>query len=159
MQPFTLPATACATALLFALTPALAQQPHQHVMANQGDITWKDGPPSLPKGAQMSLLYGDPSKDGVFVMRLKLPSNYRIPPHSHAVDEVVTVVSGEFNIGMGSTFDAAKTKTIGTGGVVAMAPGMQHYVQINQETVVQLSTRGPWGINYVNPADDPRKSQ
>ena len=159
MKSLRLPFTTCATALLFVLAPAMAQQPHQHVMANQGDVTWKDGPPSLPKGAQMSVLYGDPAKDGVFVMRLKFPANYRIPPHTHPVDEVVTVVSGEFNIGMGSAFDAAQTKAINTGGVIAMAPGTQHYVQINQETVVQLSTRGPWGISYVNPADDPRKSQ
>jgi quercetin dioxygenase-like cupin family protein len=159
MQPFTLPATACATALLFALTPALAQQQHQHVMVNPGDIAWKDGPPSLPKGSQMSVLYGDPTKDGVFVMRLKFPASYKIPPHTHPVDEVVTVVSGEFSIGMGASFDPAKTKTITTGGVIAMAPGTQHYVQVGNETVVQLSTRGPWSIAYVNPADDPRKSQ
>jgi quercetin dioxygenase-like cupin family protein len=160
MQSFKLTAAACGTAFLFFLTPASAQQhQHQHVMANAGDVTWKDGPPSLPKGAQMSLLYGDPTKEGVFVMRLKLPANYRIPPHTHAVDEVVTVVDGEFNIGMGSQFDASGMKTLSTGGVVAMAPGMPHYVQINRETVVQLSTRGPWGITYVNPSDDPRRSQ
>jgi quercetin dioxygenase-like cupin family protein len=159
MQPFTLPATACATALLFALTPALAQQQHQHVMVNPGDIAWKDGPPSLPKGSQMSVLYGDPAKDGVFVMRLKFPANYKIPPHTHPVDEVVTVVSGEFKLGMGSTVDQGSMKPIMAGGVIAMAPGTQHFAQTDQETVVQLSTRGPWAINYVNPADDPRKSQ
>ena len=149
MQRLTLKAATCASALFFNLTPASAQQ-HQHVMANPGDVTWKDGPPSLPKGAQMSLLYGDPTKDGVFVMRLKFPANYKIPAHTHAVDEVVTVVSGQFNIGMGASVDPAQMKVIN---------GTQHYVQVNQETVVQLSTRGPWGIAYVNPADDPRKSQ
>jgi quercetin dioxygenase-like cupin family protein len=159
MQPLKLQAATFASVLLFILTPASAQQTAQHVMANAGDVTWKDGPPSLPKGAQMSLLYGDPAKDGVFVMRLKFPGNYKIPPHTHTTDEVVTVVSGAFNIGMGATFDPGNTKAITTGGVIAMAPGTQHYVQIDQETVVQLSTRGPWGIAYVNPADDPRKSQ
>lgn len=158
MQSSILKAAACGSILLFSLSPAFAQQ-HQHAMVNAGDVTWKDGPPSLPKGAQMSVIYGDPTKDGIFVMRLKLPANYRIPPHTHAVDEVVTVIDGEFNIGMGPQFDAAKTDAIRTGGVVAMAPGMQHYVQISQDTVVQLSTRGPWSIAYVNPADDPRKSQ
>ena len=158
MQLFSLQAVTCASVLLFILTPASAQQ-HQHVMANPGDVAWKDGPPSLPKGAQMSVLYGDPAKDGMFVMRLKFPANYKIPPHTHPVDEVVTIVSGEFNIGMGASADPAQMKAINAGGVVAMAPGTQHYVQVNQETVVQLSTRGPWGIAYVNPADDPRKSQ
>jgi len=159
MQSLMLQATTCASALLFVLTPALAQQQHQHVMANPEDVVWKDGPPSLPKGAQMALLYGDPAKDGVFVMRLKFPANYKIPAHTHPTEEVVTIVSGEFNIGMGAAFDPAKTKTIKTGGVIAMPPGTQHFVQVNREAVVQLSTRGPWAISYVNPAEDPRKSQ
>lgn len=145
--------------LVLGTATASAQHQHQHVQANAPDITFKDGPPSLPKGSQMAVVYGDPMKDGVFVMRLKFPANYRVPPHSHPVDEVVTVISGEFNIGMGREFDAAKTKSIKAGGVVAMSPGMEHFVQTDQETVVQLSTRGPWGINYVNPADDPRRSQ
>jgi quercetin dioxygenase-like cupin family protein len=159
MQSSKLQAAACGATLLFALAPAFAQQQHQNAMVNPGDVTWKDGPPSLPKGSQMSVLYGDPTKDGIFVMRLKFPANYKIPPHTHAVDEVVTVISGEFNLGMGPKFDAAKTKAIKAGGVIAMPPGMQHFAQVSQETVVQLSTRGPWSIAYVNPADDPRKSQ
>lgn len=159
MQSFLARAAVCTAPLLFVLSPAFAQQPHQHVMANPGDITWKDAPPSLPKGAQMALLYGDPSKDGIFVMRLKFPANYKIPAHTHPTDEVVTIISGEFSIGMGATFDPAKTKALTAGGVIAMPPGTQHYVQIDKETVVQLSTRGPWAISYVNPADDPRKSQ
>ena len=106
MQSSKLKAAACGATLLFLLVPAFAQQQHQHAMVNPGDVTWKDGPPSLPKGSQMAVLYGDPSKDGIFVMRLKFPANYKIAPHTHAVDEVVTVVSGEFNLGMGPQFDA-----------------------------------------------------
>ncbi|MET0526919.1 MAG: cupin domain-containing protein [Microvirga sp.] len=158
MQSSMFRAALCSSTLLFALAPAFAQQ-QPHTMVNAGDVTWKDGPPSLPKGSQMSVLYGDPTKDGIFVMRLKFPANYKIPPHTHSVDEIVTVVSGEFNLGMGPKFDAAKAKAITAGGVIAMAPGTQHYAQVNRETVVQLSTRGPWSIAYVNPADDPRKSQ
>jgi quercetin dioxygenase-like cupin family protein len=159
MQSFMLRATICVSALSLVVAPALAQQAQQHTMVNPDEITWKDAPPSLPKGAQMSLLYGDPAKDGMFVMRLKFPANYKIPAHTHPTDEVITVVSGEFSIGMGAAFDPAKTKAITTGGVIAMAPGTQHYAQVGKETVVQLSTRGPWSIAYVNPADDPRKSQ
>ena len=159
MQSFMLRAAACGSVLFLILTPAVAQPQNQHAMINAGDVTWKDGPPSLPKGSQMSVLYGDPAKDGIFVMRLKFPADYKIPPHTHPSDEVVTVVSGAVNFGMGATFDPAKTTAVYAGGVVAMPPGMQHFVQVGQETVVQLSTRGPWNISYVNPAEDPRKSQ
>jgi len=27
----------------------------------------------------------------------------------------------------------------------------------NEETILQVHGVGPWAINYVNPADDPRK--
>jgi quercetin dioxygenase-like cupin family protein len=144
--------------LLLGLAPALAQT-HQHTMTNVGQEVWKDGPPFLPKGAQSTVLYGDPSKEGMFVLRLKLPANYKIPPHTHSVDEIVTVISGQAKVGMGKTADEKGTTAVKAGGVITMGPGMEHYVLIEEPTVVQLSTRGPFNIRYVNEVDDPRKTQ
>jgi quercetin dioxygenase-like cupin family protein len=140
-----------AAALALVLSPALAQEP-QHTMVNAGEEQWKDAPPVLP-GVQASVLYGDPSKDGVFVMRLKFPAKYRVPPHTHPVDEIVTVISGTFNIGMGEKFDAAQSKAYTAGGLIAMAPETPHFVHTDEETVVQISTRGPWALKFVNPDD------
>src|SRR5215831_8436701 len=50
-------------------------------------IEWKPGPPSLPAGAKMAVLEGDPTKEGPFVMRLQTPSGYRIAPHTHPTTE------------------------------------------------------------------------
>ena len=148
-----------AVAFALGISPAMAQQPHTMVTLNQDEVTWKAAPPVLPKGAEMSVLYGDPSKEGMFVMRLKFPANYKVQPHTHPVDEIVTVISGDFNIGIGSQFDQTKTRAILQGGVVAMTPGMQHFVHTTQGAVIQISTRGPWSLNYINAADDPRQSQ
>src|SRR5687767_15283229 len=68
-------------------------------------LQWKNGPASLPKGAKIAVLEGDPSKEGPFVFRIKAPDGYRIPPHTHPKMERVTVISGTFNIGMGKMFD------------------------------------------------------
>ena len=57
---------------------------------------------------------------------------------------------------MGATADKAKAQALAAGGVFAMPPGMQHYVSVNEETVVQLNGMGPWAVTYVNPKDDPR---
>ena len=154
MQPWFI-----AAALILGISPALAQHQHTMVTLNQDEVSWKAAPPVLPKGAEMAILYGDPTKEGVFVMRLKFPANYKVQPHTHPVDEIVTVISGDFNIGAGNQFDPTKAKAILQGGVIAMSPGMQHFVHTTQGTVVQISTRGPWTLNYVNAADDPRKSQ
>ena len=144
-------------ALALSLSPALAQE-SQHTMLNANEVQWKEGPPVLP-GTQISVLYGDPSKEGIFVMRLKFPANYRVPPHTHPVDEIVTVISGEFNIGMGRQFNEAETTALTAGGIVAMAPETAHFVHTDEETVIQISTRGPWALNFVNPDDKAQVTQ
>jgi len=138
-------------ALALSLSPVLAQQ-SQHTMINANEVQWKEAPPILP-GAQISVLYGDPAKEGIFVMRLKFPANYKVPPHTHPVDEIVTVISGEFKLGMGRKFNESQLKAYTAGGLVAMPPGTEHFAQTKQETVVQISTRGPWALKYVNPDD------
>ena len=101
---------AFAFALVLAATafPAMAADEHKIVTAN--DVKWSAGPPSLPKGAEMAVLFGDPSKEGIFAMRLKLPKGYQIAPHSHPKPEVVTVISGTFRIGMGEKADPARRR-------------------------------------------------
>lgn len=140
--------------LAMAATPLAAGE--DHVMKTPADIAYKDGPPSLPPGAQMTVLYGDPSKEGIFGMRLKLPDGYHIPPHFHSQPENVTVLSGMFHVGHGETADRASATALEPGGFFAMNPGTRHYAWAEGETVVQLNSQGPWTIEYVSKADDPR---
>jgi uncharacterized protein (TIGR02246 family) len=126
---------------------------HFHVR----ELVWRDGPPSLPPGAKIAVLEGDPGKAGPFTFRLKVPGGYRIPPHFHPVIEHVTVVSGAFSIGQGERWDAAKLVRLDAGDFIHMPPGSRHFALATGETVVQLHSTGPWGITYVNPQDDPRK--
>lgn len=119
-------------------------------------LEWKDGPASLPKGAKTAVLEGDPSKEGPFVFRVKVPDGYRIPVHTHPKTERVTVISGTFNIGMGDAFDKEKTKPMAAGTYGYWEAGMKHFVWIKGETVVQFHGMGPWSIQYVDPKDDPR---
>lgn len=130
-----------------------------HVILGSNDIAWTAGPGSLAPGAQMSVLYGDPTKAEPFAMRLKLPDGFRIAPHTHPRPEIVTVISGAFHLGMGGTADDSKTRRLVPGDFFAFDPGMAHFVRIEGETVVQLNSVGPWGIDYVNPADDPRQKK
>lgn len=134
----------------------LAGSGSEHTIVAPEDMKWAAGPQALPPGAEAVVLYGDPSKEGLFAMRLKVPKGYRIPPHSHSKPEIVTVISGEARLGMGETADEAKTNKMRQGSFMAMPPGTTHYVFVDQETVVQLNTNGPWEVNYVNPKDDPR---
>jgi len=121
-------------------------------------IKWVAGPPSLPKGASIAVLEGDPTKEGPFVFRVKAPDGYRIPAHTHPKTERVTVIAGTFNIGMGDTFDAKATKAMPQGTYGHWPAGMQHFVWVKGETILQFHGDGPWTINYLDPADDPRNA-
>ncbi len=121
------------------------------------EVRWAPAPPSIPSGAESVVLFGDPTKEGPFAMRLRFPANYRLPPHTHPAPEIVTVISGTFRLGHGPTADRERTQPLPAGSFFAFPPGSVHYAFIDEPTVVQINTNGPWGITYVNPADDPRR--
>jgi quercetin dioxygenase-like cupin family protein len=131
----------------------------EHKLVLADEIQWRTGPDSLPVGAQYVVLEGDPTKEGPFTMRLKLPPNYKIPPHTHPKIERVTVLKGEFRLGMGPQHNEQSMQRLSVGGFFVMPPGMEHFVTTDQETIVQLNGEGPWAIHYVNPADDPRQKR
>jgi len=120
------------------------------------DLTWGAGPASLPAGVQAAVLEGNPTEAGPFTMRLKLPAGYRIAPHWHPAAEHVTVVSGVLYIGQGDKADTTGMRELPPGTFMLMPPRTAHYARTRGETVIQLHGIGPWGITYVNPADDPR---
>ncbi len=127
-----------------------------HVAENVAEIQWADAPPFLPAGAKFTVLQGDPGKKGVYTIRLKIPSGYRIPPHTHPTTENVTVISGTMNFGMGATFDDKSGKAVEAGGFASMPAGMEHFAWATGDTVVQVHGVGPFQIHYCHPEDDPR---
>ncbi len=133
--------------------------PSQHVLVSARDVTWGDPPPSLPKGAKMAVIAGDPTKAVPFAIRAQFPAGYRIPPHWHPTDENVTVLSGTLALGMGEQFDAAAAKDVPTGGFAVLPANMRHFAIARTAATIQINGMGPFMINYVNPADDPSKAQ
>ena len=142
-------------ALLLSASPALADDMQMPV--NASGLKWGPAPPVLPKGAQMAVVSGDPSKDGLYVVRLKMPAGYKIPAHNHPTSEYVTVLSGAFDIGMGDKLDPKKGVALGAGGFAEAPAKMNHYAWTTRASIIQVHGQGPFMITYVNPADDPRK--
>jgi quercetin dioxygenase-like cupin family protein len=140
-----------------AVSLAIAQSMDEHRVVSSEEIKWAAGPPSIPPGAEVAVLYGDPAKEGQFAMRLKMPKGYKIAPHSHPKPEIVTVISGTFRLGMGEKADERKARALPPGSFFSMPPGMAHFASADEDTVIQLNTTGPWSLTYVNADDDPRK--
>jgi quercetin dioxygenase-like cupin family protein len=120
------------------------------------DIVWGAAPSGLPAGAEAALLVGDPSKSGVFVVPLRGHAGYRVAPHTHPTDEVVTVISGRIRMGMGKLADPQKEMTLSAGGLMAVPTGTFHWVTMEEDTILQVNSVGPWGITYGDPKDYPR---
>ena len=131
----------------------------QHVVFNPADLKWGDVPPGLPPGGKMAVLSGDPTKKGLFTVRLQTPAGYKVPPHSHPTAEHITVISGTFNVASGDKFDESAGKELGAGGFVVLPAGMNHYGWSTGEVIIQIHGKGPFQIKYVNPADDPRNAK
>ena len=131
----------------------------EHTILTAEDVKWSDGPPSLPPGAKAAVLDGDPKKDGFFTLRLKVPAGYKVPPHWHGGYERLTVISGVFHLGLGESFDEAKARKLPAGAYFSLPPKTAHYAYASEETVVQISTMGPWTLTYVDPKSDPRAAR
>ncbi|QXE92611.1 cupin domain-containing protein [Geomonas subterranea] len=121
----------------------------QQVMVLPDQIQWHAGPPAIP-GAQMAVLDGDMAKAGFFVARIKLPAGARIAPHYHGNVERVTVISGTVKLAMGVTQD--NPTVLPAGSYFALPPKTVHNAWVDEETVLQIATRGPWSMHAVKGA-------
>lgn len=140
---------------LFQHVPARAQDPH-HTVVSSESIAWGAAPPSLPPGAQAAILLGHPAKEGPFVLRLKFPSGFTVPPHRHSKDEMVTVIAGRFGVGSGEKIDRQPANILPVASFVHLPAGMPHFAWADGETIVQINGVGPFDVKYVDPRDDPR---
>jgi quercetin dioxygenase-like cupin family protein len=150
----------CGLALL--LVPLLAggvradMKSGGHKMVAPGELNWADSP-SLPPGSKIAVIEGNLKEAVPFTFRIKFPADAKVAVHTHPVVERVTVISGAFHLGIGDKFDPSKAMALTPGSVAIMAPGVAMFAFTKEETVVQLHGVGPWGIHYLDPADNPAK--
>lgn len=135
---------------------AVGAEQDTHKMVTPDELEWTDIA-SLPPGAKLAVIEGPVTEAVPFTFRLRLPADYKIPAHWHPAIEHVTVISGTFNMGVGDKLDPSQTRALVPGSVAIMQPHTNHFAWTQEETVIQVHGVGPWGINYVNPDDDPRK--
>ncbi|HUB65535.1 MAG TPA: cupin domain-containing protein [Methylocella sp.] len=105
------------------------------------DITFKE----TPAGVQISVLYGDPAKPGLYVMRLKLPAGTKVMPHTHPEEvRTLTVLSGTLYFGLGDQFDESKLTPYPAGTFFSELPTVPHFVAAKDgEVIFQATGIGP----------------
>ena len=154
-------ATVAALAALPASTSgetghASGQAGHTAMRWRAGKLTWMKGLAFLPAGAKWPSSAVIPASQARSSIELSFPNGYRIAPHSHPTAEKVTVKSGEFMYGMGDEMKASDMKTMKPGDSGELPANMHHYAQAHGKTVVDISSTGPFVVNYVHTKDDPR---
>ena len=129
------------------------------MLPNARSVQWSPAPPSLPISAKISLLAGDPAQPGPFTLRLELPANTTIAPHTHSKLESVTILSGEIYHETGEKLDKSKGSLLTTGGFISLPAEMAHSLWTVKTTIIQVTGTGPFDLHYINPADDPRNDK
>ena len=154
---------AATTALLGGLYVFLIPQVHAqdshagaHTMLTSSELQWTDAV-GLPPGTKVAVIEGPMSEAVPFTVRIKFPAGTKVPPHWHPAIEHVTVISGVFKAGLGDKLDESKTRALPVGSIAIMQPKTTHFGMFDEETILQVHGFGPWQIDYINPADDPRK--
>ncbi|GJE46791.1 cupin domain-containing protein [Methylobacterium soli] len=143
--------------------PVLAQDaghgaPGLVTMPDGASVAYQPGPPNLPRGTRIALVAGDPAKPGPFVLRVMFPADTVVAPHTHAQAETLTILSGSIYHQHGKTLDKTAGQLLRAGGFVFLPQDMPHALWTTNEPVeLQVNGTGPFGLNYINPTDDPSR--
>jgi mannose-6-phosphate isomerase-like protein (cupin superfamily) len=112
-------------------------------------LRWGPPPASLPPGARMALVQGDPRMPGPFTVRFRLPDGFTVPPHFHPADEHVRVIRGEYGHGFGDVVDTTRMRWLRPGQTAVLPARSHHYTRARGSTETEISGMGPFTVRYV----------
>ena len=147
--------TCAAGIMLMFSAPAQTTGPRP-VAVTPAEMTWVSQGPLAASGMEQLNLVGDPAKPGPYTLRLKFPKGYKVAPHTHPDSREITILSGVFATGYGETFDRAKLKMLPAGSFYTEPANLSHFIEIEEDTILQVSGTGPSGRNFVHARDNPK---
>jgi quercetin dioxygenase-like cupin family protein len=149
------PGCASIAAGLMLVVSALAQAHQPEALAlTPPEMSWMSQGPLAAPGMEQVNLVGNPLSPGPYTLRLKFPKGFKIAPHTHPDAREVTILSGVYATGYGETFDSARLKILPAGSFYTEPANLPHFIEIEEDTVLQVSGTGPSGRKFVNPFDN-----
>lgn len=142
-------------AALGLAAPASAQQASQDfITLPPEDVAFKS---PLGTGPQQAVIFGDPSKPGVYVIRVRFPPGFHSNPHFHTQDRHATVLKGVWWNGTGDELDFNKAHPVKAGSYVLHPAGKTHWDGAgDEETIIQIVGVGPVETTPVGKPDPAR---
>lgn len=137
-----------AASMVAATVASYAQDPQAPIVRLPNDINYS----GAAGAAQTVVLYGDPKKAELYVVRLRFPAGFKAMPHSHPdAQRTVAVLSGTLYFAVGERWDEAKLKPYPAGTFYTEPKGLAHFAWAKDgEVVVQLTAIGPTGMTPVS---------
>lgn len=145
--------------LILALAPIAGAVKDEmgFVIVNPQDVVWKDVPGY--GGLKAAVIEGNPSKEGIYVIRVKFPPGIMTRPHFHPQDRHAIVISGTWYAGEGDAFDPDKTVALKPGSYMKHPAKAHHYDGAkDEEAVLQIIGYGPSETIFVDPNEGPTGS-
>ncbi|MBS1081668.1 cupin domain-containing protein [Gluconobacter kondonii] len=136
-------------------------QSHTHdgtkVISTPKDVQWQPAPAIFPEEMKIAYLYGDLGKHEPFTIRVMMPAHSVIAPHTHNLDEMLTIISGDLDHYTGPKMNPSEGLHMEAGGFVHLPVNMGHALKAGDSGVIlQVSGVGPFGMTYIDLKDDPR---
>ena len=120
-------------ALVVALAPSAAQTVRDFVRIAPEEVRFKS---ALGIGPEQAVLFGDPSKPGLYVIRVRFPPGAHSNPHFHSRDRHATVIKGVWWNGVGEELDFNKAVPMKAGSYVLHPANGVHWDGAGDEEVV-----------------------
>jgi len=126
-----------------AVGAATPQQSSDFVRISPAEMRWQNVPEG--HGVQQAVLFGDPTKPGMYVIRVKFPPHIMDRPHWHSMARYVTVLEGTWYSGTGDTFDLAHAVPLKPGSVMLHPAKAVHWDGSGsaETVIVQIMGEGP----------------
>ena len=118
------------------------------------EIHWGTRPTSQSP-LEVVVLAGDPNKAVLYTVRIKIPANFKVEPHWHHKDRMVSIISGTLHYGYGDTFDEAKMRALPSGSFFTEPAKQPHFAWAKSgDVIVQVTAVGPTGTTHVKSSSE-----
>jgi hypothetical protein len=143
----------CAWGAMAAAQVRAGADGREFVRVTPDTVKWMDyAGDGAQFGIKQAYIYGDPSKPGLYIIRLLFPPGVMSTPHSHPETRIATVIKGTWWTGTGDKFDPAATVAVPTGGTMIHPAGKMHFDGAKtEETILEMMGIGPTGKTTAVP--------
>jgi hypothetical protein len=140
MRRLAIAAALAVAPLAGTMTTAAELNPAAVVYKLPDQIEWKVN----SNGADSAVLYGDPSKEGLYIQLMRWHAGHMSHPHFHPHDRFITVISGTWWVGSGTKFDPDATVPMPAGSFVTHYGKQVHFDGAKDaDCVIEIVGEGP----------------